>query len=88
MRGGSFAFVGADTVYNGLAAIRSDGTVDPAFNPDIRTAIAANGDIDPPHLYALAVSPDGATIYAGGASHATTGRAAAAVPAGAARLSG
>ncbi|HEY5197417.1 MAG TPA: hypothetical protein VIJ51_10375 [Solirubrobacteraceae bacterium] len=65
--GGLFEFVGADTVYNGLAAIRADGTVDPTFDPDVSGLIDPdNGSIGEGQVDALAASPDGGTIYAGG----------------------
>ena len=52
--GGGFTYVGT-IARNGIAHINADGTLDMNFNPDISGAV-----------YALVLSPDGTTLYAGG----------------------
>jgi hypothetical protein len=61
--GGDFTQV-ASVTHNRLAAIRANGTVDPAFVPDI------DGRVN-----AVAVSADGATVYVGGTFTSVDGEA-------------
>jgi len=62
--GGSFDFVGAGNVRRpDLAHIRADGSVDPTFDP----AVAGFGSgFGVEGVDALALSPDGHTLYVGG----------------------
>jgi hypothetical protein len=57
--GGTFAFAGADTIRTSIAAMRPDGTLDPAFAPSFGTAESIT-----PTANALLLS--GTTLYAGG----------------------
>jgi WD40 repeat protein len=62
---GAFEFAGASTIYNRLIEINPDGTLDTTFDPNINNTVAA-----------LAVSPDGDTLYVGGTFTAVNGSTA------------
>jgi hypothetical protein len=64
--GARFEFAGASTIHNRLIEINPDGTLDTSFNPSINNTVAA-----------LAVSPDGDTLYVGGTFTSVNGSTAA-----------
>ncbi|HEY5198546.1 MAG TPA: delta-60 repeat domain-containing protein, partial [Solirubrobacteraceae bacterium] len=63
---GAFEFAGASTTHNRLIEINPDGTLDTSFKPSINNTVAA-----------LAVSPDGDTLYVGGTFTSVNGSTAA-----------
>jgi PKD repeat protein len=62
--GGWFTRVGG-LARNNVAHIRADKTVDPTFDPNV-TGTAGGTFAVVPHVDALALSPDGSTLYIGG----------------------